>query len=83
MMLFMALLQRSRLYAAGACLFVFSDLMLAWNRFVEPLEYERYLIMVPYYLGQIFLFLRASRLKLVYDRLKPGVSRLSGKIMAD
>lgn len=83
MMLFMALLQRSRLYAAGACLFVFSDLMLAWNRFVEPLEYERYLIMVPYYLGQIFLFLRASRLKLVYDRLKPGVSRFSGKIMAD
>ena len=57
--------------------------MLAWNRFVEPLEYERYLIMVPYYLGQIFLFLRASRLKLVYDRLKPGVSRFSGKIMAD
>ena len=83
MMLFLALVQRSRLYAAGACLFVFSDLMLAWNRFVEPLEYERYLIMVPYYLGQIFLVLRASRLKLVYDRLKPGVSRFSGKIMAD
>lgn len=83
MMLFMALLQRSRLYAAGACLFVFSDLMLAWNRFVEPVEHERYLIMVPYYLGQICLFLRASRLKLVYDRLKTGQKRFSGKIMED
>ena len=83
MMLFMALLQRSRLYAAGACLFVFSDLVLAWNRFVEPLEHERYLIMVPYYLGQICLFLRASRLKLVYDRLKTGEKRFSGKIMED
>lgn len=37
MMLFMALMQRSRMYAVGACLFVFSDLVLAWNRFVEPL----------------------------------------------
>lgn len=83
MMLFMALLQRSRLYAAGACLFVFSDLMLAWNRFVEPLEYEMYLVMVPYYLGQICLFLRASRLKLVYDKLKSGGKRFTGKIMEE
>lgn len=83
MMLFLALVQRSRLYAAGACLFVFSDLMLAWNRFVEPLEYERYLIMVPYYLGQICLFLRASRLKLVYEKVKSGERRFSGKIIED
>ena len=83
LLLFKALLRRSRLYAAGAYLFVFSDLMLAWNRFVEPVEYERYLIMVPYYLGQICLFLRASRLKLVYDRLKTGQKRFSGKIMED
>ena len=39
--------------------------------------------MVPYYLGQICLFLRASRLKLVYDRLKTGQKRFSGKIMED
>lgn len=70
MMLIMALMQRSRMYAVGACLFVFSDLVLAWNRFVEPLQAEKYLIMCPYYLGQLLLFLRAARLKVVYDVLK-------------
>lgn len=70
MMLFMALLQRSRMYALGACLFVFSDLILAWNKFVEPVMYEKYLVMVPYYLGQLLLFLRASRLRAVYEALK-------------
>lgn len=83
MMMFMALLQRSRLYAAGACLFVFSDLVLAWNRFVEPLDYERYLIMVPYYLGQLLLFLRSSRLRLVYDRMRGKGRCIGGSMMED
>lgn len=83
MMLFMALMQRSRMYAAGACLFVFSDLVLAWNKFVEPLEYERYLIMLPYYLGQLLLFLRASRLRIVYDSVRSRGHRFTGKIMED
>lgn len=59
-MLFFALLQRSSLYALGAVLFVFSDFILAWNKFVEPVEYSRYLIMVPYYLGQWLLFVRST-----------------------
>lgn len=83
MMMFMALLQRSRLYAAGACLFVFSDLVLAWNKFVEPLDYERYLIMVPYYLGQLLLFLRSSRLRLVYDRVRGKGRCIGGSMMED
>lgn len=66
-MLYSALLQHSRLYGAGALLFVLSDMILAWNKFVEPLVYERYLIMVPYYLGQLLLFLRAARLKNIYN----------------
>lgn len=59
-MLLTAMLQRSSLYALGAILFVFSDFILAWNKFVEPIEYKRYLIMVPYYLGQWLLFIRST-----------------------
>ena len=36
LMLFFALMQRSVLYALGAMFFVFSDFILAWNRYVEP-----------------------------------------------
>ena len=60
LMLFFALMQRSVLYALGAMFFVFSDFILAWNRYVEPLEYERFLIMVPYYLGQWLLYVRST-----------------------
>lgn len=60
-MLLTALLQRSSLYALGAVLFVFSDFILAWNKFVEPIEAERYLIMVPYYMGQWLLFVRSTQ----------------------
>lgn len=59
-MMVTALLQRSSLYALGAVLFVFSDFILAWNRFVEPVPGQRYLIMVPYYLGQWLLFIRST-----------------------
>lgn len=59
-MLVMALLQRSSLFAIGAVLFVFSDLILAWNMFVEPVEGADYLIMIPYYIGQWMLFIRST-----------------------
>lgn len=59
-MLYFALLQRSSLYALGAVLFVFSDFILAWNKFVDPIEHSRYLIMIPYYLGQLLLFVRST-----------------------
>ena len=60
MMLELALFQRSTLYAAGALLFVFSDFVLSWELFVEPINGSRYLIMIPYYLGQLLLFTRAT-----------------------
>lgn len=59
-MLFTALIQRSSLYALGAVLFVFSDFILAWHRFVEPVPYRQYLVLVSYYLAQWLLFVRST-----------------------
>jgi uncharacterized membrane protein YhhN len=43
------------LVALGAMLFYFSDVILAWNRFVNPLKNSRVINMVLYHLGQIAL----------------------------
>ena len=59
-MMLCALLQRSSLFALGAVLFVFSDFILAWNKFVEPVPYRTYLVLVPYFLAQWLLFIRAT-----------------------
>lgn len=56
-----AWLQKNPLYGLGACLFVFSDTILAWNKFVSPIEWAGYLIMIPYYLGQWVLFVQSIR----------------------
>ena len=55
----LAMFQRSHLFAVGALLFAISDFILSWNKFVGPVEYEKYLIMVPYYFGQLLLWLGA------------------------
>ncbi len=62
-MLVSAMLQRSSLFALGAVLFVFSDFIIAWNGFVEPVPYRRYLVMVTYYLAQWLLFIRATKFR--------------------
>ncbi|MBQ2965872.1 MAG: lysoplasmalogenase [Bacteroidales bacterium] len=67
-MLFFALMQRSSLYALGAVLFVFSDFILAWNKFVDPIQHSGLLIMTTYYLGQYLLFIRSTPY-----RVKPGL----------
>jgi uncharacterized membrane protein YhhN len=59
-MFLMALLQRSSLYALGAAVFVISDLVLAWNLFVEPIESAGVKIMVTYYLAQWLIFVRST-----------------------
>lgn len=64
LMLIMALLQRSSLYALGAVLFVFSDFILAWNRFVEPVPYRNYLVLGTYYLAQWLLFIRSTKYRI-------------------
>ena len=58
-MLATAISQRNGIYACGALLFVLSDFILSWNKFVAPVEGEKYLIMVPYYLAQILLWVKA------------------------
>jgi uncharacterized membrane protein YhhN len=45
----------SALVALGATLFYFSDILLAWNKFVSPLKLDRLANMIPYHLGQFAL----------------------------
>lgn len=60
----LAMFQRSPLFALGALLFAISDLILSWNKFVGPVAFEKYLIMLPYYLGQALLWLGALKVSL-------------------
>jgi uncharacterized membrane protein YhhN len=62
-MLATAMLQRSSLFALGAILFVFSDFILAWHKFVEPVPGRHYLVLVPYFLAQWLLFIRATKFR--------------------
>jgi uncharacterized membrane protein YhhN len=48
------------LISAGAFLFYISDLILAWNRFVAPIQNGRLLNIVAYHLGQIALIVGAA-----------------------
>lgn len=61
MMLVSALMQRSILFAVGAILFVFSDFTLAWNKFISPVPYRNYLVLVTYFLAQLLIFIRSTR----------------------
>ena len=63
-MLVMALLQRSSIYALGAVLFVFSDFILAWHKFVGPVPYRHYLVLVTYFLAQWLLFIRSTSFRI-------------------
>lgn len=60
-MLTLAWMQQNRYYAIGAWLFVLSDSVLAWNKFVFHIEGASYLIMIPYYLAQWTLFMQVIR----------------------
>lgn len=64
LMMLAALLQRSSLFALGAVLFVFSDFILAWNMFVEPVPGFRYLVLIPYFLAQWLLFIRSTKFRI-------------------
>ncbi|GAB4485603.1 MAG: lysoplasmalogenase [Anaerolineales bacterium] len=47
------------LVSLGAVLFVASDMILAWNKFVRPIRRGRLALMVTYHLGQILLVMGA------------------------
>lgn len=55
-----SVLQYEGVYSAGfrcaALLFVFSDSVIAWNRFIGPVPARTYVIMVTYYLAQYLFF---------------------------
>lgn len=60
LMLLAALQQRSVFYALGALLFVVSDFILAWDKFVEPVPYRDVLVLGTYFAAQWLLFVRAT-----------------------
>ncbi|MCR4765777.1 MAG: lysoplasmalogenase [Bacteroidaceae bacterium] len=64
-MLWTALLHRDVWFALGATLFVVSDFILAWNKFVSPIDHASWWIMVPYYAAQWLLFIRATSVESV------------------
>jgi uncharacterized membrane protein YhhN len=47
------------LVSLGAVLFVASDMILAWNKFVHPIRRGRLALMVTYHLGQILMVMGA------------------------
>lgn len=59
-MLFMAMLQRSTLFALGAILFVFSDFIIAWNMFISAIPHSAAIIMSTYYIAQWLLYIRST-----------------------
>ena len=59
-MLFIAMLQRSTLFALGAILFVFSDFIIAWNMFVSAVPCSTAIIMSTYYIAQWLLYIRST-----------------------
>lgn len=65
-MLALAMLQRSSVFALGAVLFVFSDFILSWHMFIEPVPHSNLLIMITYYIAQWLLFIRSSRFRLAH-----------------
>ena len=59
-MMWSALMQRDWMWGIGAVLFVFSDAVLAINRFVTPVPDAGVLIMATYYAAQLLIFVRAA-----------------------
>ena len=64
-MLWTAAVQGNVWLTLGALLFVFSDFVLAWNKFVSPVRQAWLLIMIPYYAAQLFLFVGFMRKRIV------------------
>ena len=56
----LATMHQSYWIKIGATLFLISDFILAWNRFVSPVEMARLQILIPYFLAQGCLFIGIS-----------------------
>jgi len=60
LMLFFAGLTGECTFLLGALLFVISDSILGWNKFVEKIPYSAYWILIPYFSAQILLFTQSA-----------------------
>lgn len=56
-MLTFAIFTRNMSVMAGAILFVASDSILAWNKFVAPIPHSGLFIMLPYYAAELLIFI--------------------------
>ena len=65
-MLCTALMQRSVFYALGAFIFVISDFILAWHKFVEPVPYRTILVIGTYLSAQLLLFIRSTPYRIAH-----------------
>ena len=59
-MMWSALMQRDWMWGVGAVLFVLSDMVLAYGKFVSPVPDSRFLIMATYYAAQLLIFVRSA-----------------------
>ncbi|MEK8127913.1 lysoplasmalogenase [Paenibacillus filicis] len=60
-MIWSAVISRSRIAVAGAVLFFLSDSLLAWNMFVAPLAWAKYGVMITYYSAQFLIALSMEK----------------------
>ncbi len=54
-------INESILVSCGAILFLISDWLLAWDRFIQPVPRARTLVMITYHVGQIGIILGAAQ----------------------
>mgnify|MGYP002752179239 CR=1 FL=1 len=55
-MAFFALAHAAYGFRCAALLFVFSDAVIAWNRFIGPVPARTWIVMITYYLAQYLFF---------------------------
>jgi len=55
--------RNAKFAAWGALFFMFSDSLIAYTKFYEPVEYSRYVIILTYWLAQYLIFLTAIKEK--------------------
>lgn len=75
MMAFLAFMTANNWVIVGSLLFIISDSILAWNKFVEPVPFSSPLIMITYYSAQFFI---AHSLKTI-ERKKQQIKNELGK----
>ncbi|WP_409345591.1 lysoplasmalogenase [Paenibacillus sp. MBLB4367] len=61
LMIWCAVFSGNRFAVIGAILFFLSDSLLAWNKFVSPIEGAGYAVMITYYLAQFMIAMSLAK----------------------